>query len=59
MSNTIPTTRPIEIPLSGADKLFDYSFAFGEEAVGCASSGNGLLCDITTLALNQGGNVLG
>lgn len=54
INNTIPTTRPVKVPLSGVDRVFGYTFALGEQEVECASAENALSCDITTLKLDQG-----
>jgi len=54
LSEPIPTTRPLAIALSSADKVFGYRIAVNGHYAPCMPKEAGVACDIPALKLRQG-----
>lgn len=54
LDRPIPVSKPIELPLTVADNVFQYSLKVNSKDVMCQNSQNKVRCDIAKLGLNQG-----
>lgn len=54
LSNLVPVTKPISLPLSVEDSVFDYKLRIDTQTVACNAVDKQVLCDIAKLELAQG-----
>lgn len=50
----IPSTKPLRIPMSAEDAVYDYTLQVDKKPVGCQGDGAALVCNIAKLDLVQG-----
>ncbi len=54
MTKAVPVTKPLKVPLSSGDKIYEYSLKIADKSVPCEGSNEGVACDIVPLKLTQG-----
>jgi len=54
LKKPIPSTRPLEMPLSEADGVFDYRIVVNAKTADCTAESNRIVCDVPSLRLRQG-----
>jgi protein MpaA len=54
LGTSIPSSREVNLAMSGADTIFGYDLVAAERRVACQSSQQTLTCDVAKLALTQG-----
>ena len=53
LHDAIPVSRPLTLPLSTSDRLFDYQIRVGEAVAPCQPVDRHIVCDIPALSLKQ------
>ncbi|HEU4716124.1 MAG TPA: M14 family metallopeptidase [Candidatus Saccharimonadales bacterium] len=54
LNEPIPSTRPLVVPFSAKDGVFDYKLTIGTKSASCAAHEQGIVCDVPALKLRQG-----
>ncbi len=54
LERPIPAKKPVVLPLSTSDEVFQYDLVFKDSRVTCSPEGQAVSCDVSELELSQG-----